>query len=60
MDMHMIDITGNETVKVGDEVSLWGGEGMTAEQVSEVVGTVNYELTCLVTPRNIRIYINGD
>lgn len=60
MDMHMIDITGDETVKVGDEVSLWGGEGMTAEQVSEVVGTVNYELTCLVTPRNIRIYINGD
>ncbi|MBQ7092819.1 MAG: alanine racemase [Clostridia bacterium] len=59
MDMHMLDITGDDTVKVGDEVSLWGGEGMTAEQVAERVGTLNYELTCLITPRIARVYIDG-
>ena len=59
MDMHMLDLTGDDTVKVGDEVSLWGGEGMTAEQVAERVGTLNYELTCLITPRIARVYVNG-
>ena len=59
MDMHMLDITGDSTVKVGDEVSLWGSEGMTAEQVAERVGTLNYELTCLITPRIARVYVGG-
>ena len=58
MDMHMLDITGDDTVKVGDEVSLWGGEGMSAEQVAERVGTLNYELTCLITPRIARVYVH--
>ena len=58
MDMHMLDVTGDDTVKVGDEVSLWGGEGMTAEQVAERVGTLNYELTCLITPRIARVYVH--
>ncbi len=60
MDMHMVDITGDSTVKVGNEVSLWGGEGMSAEQVAACVGTLNYELTCLITPRIARVYVNGD
>lgn len=59
MDMHMLDITGDDTVRVGDEVSLWGGEGMTAEQIAQKVGTLNYELTCLITPRIARVYVNG-
>lgn len=59
MDMHMLDITGDSSVKVGDEVSLWGGEGMTVEQVAQKVGTLNYELTCLITPRIARVYVNG-
>ena len=60
MDMHMIDVTGDDSVKVGDEVTLWGGAGMTAEEVGKVVGTINYELTCLITPRVPRVYINED
>lgn len=60
MDMHMLNITGDSTVKVGDEVSLWGGEGMTVEQVAERVGTLNYELTCLITPRIARVYVGED
>ena len=60
MDMHMLDITGDDTVKAGDEVSLWGGEGLRPEQVAQRVGTLNYELTCLITPRIARVYVNGD
>jgi len=33
---------------------------MTAEEVGKVVGTINYELTCLITPRVPRVYINED
>ncbi len=60
MDMHMLDITGDDSINVGDEVSLWGGEGMTTEQVAQKVGTLNYELTCLITPRIARVYVGED
>lgn len=59
MDMHMIDITGNDEIRPGTEVTLWGGAGMSTEEVAQIVGTINYELTSLVTPRNKRVYING-
>ena len=58
MDMCMADVTGSD-VKRGDEVILFGPGAMSVEEVSEIVGTINYELTCLVTPRVPRIYING-
>ena len=59
MDMIMLDVTGSD-VKRGDAVTLFGEGGMTVEEVSQIVGTINYELTCLVTPRAKRIYINGE
>ena len=58
MDMCMCDVTGGD-VKRGDEVVLWGKGGMNIEVVSQIVGTINYELTCDVTRRAHRIYING-
>ncbi len=58
MDMCMCDVTGSD-VKRGDEVVLWGNGGMSIEEVSQIVGTINYELTCDVTRRAHRIYING-
>ncbi len=59
MDMHMIDITGNDSIRPGDEVILWGGAGMHTEEVAQIVGTVNYEITCLINPRVPKVYING-
>lgn len=56
MDMMMTDATGSN-VKRGDEVILFGKGGMSCEELSQIVGTINYELTCLVTPRTKRIYI---
>ncbi|MPN33096.1 Alanine racemase 1 [bioreactor metagenome] len=57
MDMHMLDITGDTTIRPGDEVVLWGAQGMSTEEVSQIVGTINYELTCLVTRRSTRVYL---
>ncbi|MEA4971161.1 MAG: alanine racemase [Candidatus Pelethousia sp.] len=58
MDMHMVDITGDDIIRPGYEVILWGGGGMSAEEVSQIVGTINYELTCLVPHRATRVYVN--
>lgn len=61
MDMHMLNITGHEQeVHRGDEVTLWGGAGMSTEEASQIVGTINYELTCLVTPRVPRVYLHEE
>ncbi|MCH5278232.1 MAG: alanine racemase [Christensenellaceae bacterium] len=56
MDVHMADVTGGN-VKQGDEVVLFGNGGMSIESVAQIVGTINYELTCLVTERARRVYI---
>jgi alanine racemase len=58
MDMCMVDVTGSD-VKRGDEVTLFGHPGISIEEAATQVGTINYELTCLVTPRVRRVYING-
>lgn len=60
MDMMMANITGIDA-KRGDEVMLFGGQGaMTTEELSQIVGTINYELTSLVSPRVRRVYINDN
>ncbi len=45
---------GDNAVSVGDEVTLIGeqdGERITVEQVASTLGTINYEVTCGVSPR---------
>lgn len=59
MDHIMIDV-GNDPVKPGDEVILWGEGPQGAIQVLEVaekIGTIPYELTCGVSKRVKRIYL---
>lgn len=60
MDMCMANITGAEEIQRGDEVTLIGGDSITWEEAAEKVGTINYELTCLITARTKRIYRNED
>lgn len=55
MDMFMADVTAGD-VKRGDEVILLGNGGMSMEEAAQIVGTINYELTCLVTDRAVRVY----
>jgi len=63
MDMIMADVTNSgglqSAVKRGDEVILFGKNGMSVEEVANIVGTINYEITCLVTPRAKRVYIGA-
>ena len=56
MDVAMANVTGGD-VKVGDEAILFGKGGMSLEEVSQIVGTINYELACLVSKRVPRVYI---
>ena len=56
MDMIMADVTGSN-IQRGDEVVLFGAKGMSLEEVAQEVGTINYEIACLVTCRAKRVYI---
>ncbi|MBR4027309.1 MAG: alanine racemase [Lachnospiraceae bacterium] len=60
MDQFMIDVTGIEDVKVGDEVTLLGSDGeyvITMEELGRLSNRFNYEFACLITPRVPRIYM---
>ena len=57
MDVAMANVTGGD-VKPGDEAILFGRGGMSLEEVSQIVGTINYELACLVSKRVPRVYID--
>ena len=63
MDVCMADVTDGYDepggVRAGDEVTSIGDGGMSAEEAAQIVGTINYELTCLITNRVKRIYVNG-
>jgi alanine racemase len=62
MDQCMIrldGVPGAETVEPGEEVVLIGRQGdsvLTAEEVAAALGTINYEITCMVATRVPRVY----
>lgn len=56
MDMCMIDVSGVENVRPGDEVILFG-EGLPVDEVAEKIGTINYEVVCAVGKRVPRVYV---
>lgn len=57
MDQTMIDVTDVPDVKVGDEVTLFGSDTLTIDDIARRVGTINYEIPCLITERVPRLYI---
>jgi len=53
------DLLGEEAILIGGAAaggSAQGGERITAEQVANRLGTINYEITCALTPRVPRLY----
>ncbi|HML32579.1 alanine racemase [Sporomusa sphaeroides] len=58
MDQCMADVTGIAEVKNGDTAILFGVPELTTDKVAEVLGTITYELVCMVGERVPRIYIN--
>jgi alanine racemase len=60
MDQCMIDVTNVNNISIGDEVTLFGSDGngnITIEEIADKMGTINYEVACLVGRRIPRIYI---
>lgn len=60
MDQCMIDVTGIEEVSVGDEVVIFGSQGqnrISVEEIAGMMGTINYEVVCIVGKRIPRVYI---
>ncbi len=58
MDMCMLDITDMPGVDVGSEVEIFGRH-KPIEEMAELAGTIPYELTCAVSKRVPRKYMQG-
>ena len=58
MDMCMVDVTDLPGVSPGDESVLYGDQAP-VEAGADLVGTIQYELLCDVSPRVPRVYLGG-
>lgn len=59
MDQLMVDVTHIPGVIQGDEVVLLGRQGdevITAEEIAARLGTINYEIVCMISERVPRLY----
>jgi len=60
MDQCLVDVSGIPGVAAGDEVVLFGRQGgqeLAVEEVARWIGTINYEVVCMVAARVPRIYV---
>jgi alanine racemase len=63
MDLTLVDVTDVRGVSLNDQVTLLGREGsasVSAEDLAEVIGTISYEITCGISDRVPRRYLNGE
>ncbi len=60
MDQCMIDVSSVNTISVGDDVILFGRDNdveVSVESLAEKMGTINYEILCIIGKRIPRIYL---
>lgn len=60
MDQCMINVTGYDC-KQGDIITLFGedhGKEITIDAVADYIGTINYEIVCMIDKRVPRVYIS--
>ena len=61
MDQCMVDITDvDEEVRVGDEVVIFGsqdGASISVEELAAEIGTISYEIVCIIGKRIPRVYL---
>jgi len=60
MDMTVVDITGDDRVKVGDTATLIGTDGdlsITLDDVADLAGTISYEILTGFTTRMPRVWV---
>ena len=61
MDQIMVDIGRNSTIRIGDEVVLYGSqnsEEISIEEVADWTDTIPYEVTCWLARRVPRVFLN--
>ena len=60
MDQLVVSLGANEFgVRPGDEAVLFGEGGMSATELADATGTINYEVICRPTGRTVREYEGG-
>lgn len=59
MDQCMVDVSSIPAVETGDTAILFGIPELPADEVAAVIGTINYELVCMVSKRVPRVYKNS-
>jgi alanine racemase len=62
MDQCMIDVTDAGEAKVGDEVIILGSHGdlkFNADDMAKAMGTINYEVLCMIKQRIPRVYMKN-
>lgn len=57
MDQIMVDLGTRHDVKTGDRATLFGWEGIGADSLAGLAGTISYEMLCSVSARVKRIFI---
>jgi alanine racemase len=61
MDQCMVDVTDiRGDVQTGEVVTLIGDDGdesILADEIARIIGTINYEITCNISKRVPRVYI---
>ena len=61
MDQCMVDVSAVKDVKLGDEIVIMGKQGdneISADDLANINGTINYEITCCFDLRIPKVYIN--
>ncbi len=59
MDQCLVDV-GDYPARVGEEVVLLGSQGeetITADELAAILGTINYEVVCMIGARVPRVYV---
>ncbi|WP_040950516.1 alanine racemase [Gorillibacterium massiliense] len=62
MDQCMIDVTDVPEIGLEDEVVMFGSQGeetISADDIARELGTINYEILCMISHRVPRVYIRG-
>ena len=59
MDQCMVDVTGL-TVAAGDPVTLFGPVELSADEIAAHLGTINYEVVCMIGKRVPRVYVRDN
>ena len=62
MDLTLVDVTDVQGVRLNDQVILIGRDSdlsITAEEIGEIIGSISYEVTCGISPRVPRLYVDA-